>query len=430
MLDLHVHTCLSPCGELEMHPSAVVDAACRRGLDAIAVCDHNAAGNVAATVRAGAAVGLCVVAGMEIASEEEVHVVALLPSVEADLSLQARVQRTLPGRNDPEVFGPQVLVDEHGLVEGFEERLLIGATTWPVNQVVRAIHDEGGVAVAAHVDRERFGLVGQLGFVPPDLPLDALEVSCRTPLPEARARFEHCGLPVITASDAHEPSALGRAVTLMLLEAPRFGEIRLALAGEAGRVVLGGGRPMEDLSLHVLDIAQNGIEAGAASVGVDLEEDPHADTLVLRVRDDGRGMTAAEAAAARDPFVTSRTTRRVGLGLPLLEAAARAAGGALEIESVPGAGTVVTARVARSHPDRPPLGDLQATVLALIAGNPDVEIRFRHAVGDRAYEVTSAGIAARAGGASVQSPEALALLRRTVTEGEALLGAVEALERQ
>jgi signal transduction histidine kinase len=303
-------------------------------------------------------------------------------------------------------------------VTGFEERLLIGATTWSLDRVVAAIHDAGGLAVAAHVDRERFGLIGQLGFVPPGLPLDALDVSARTPLPEARARFGATRLPVVTSSDAHEPRALGRAVTLMLLAKPVFDEIRLALEGRGGRAVLGGGRPMEDLSLHILDVARNGIEAGATQLEVDLTEDPAADTLVVEIRDNGRGMTRSEADRARDPFVTTRTTRRVGLGLPLLEAAAQAAAGSLAVESAPGQGTEVRATFQRSHIDRAPLGDVEATVLALVAGHPDVDIRVRHAVGDRAYTVSSQAIVEGTGGRSVQSPEGLALLRRTVREGE------------
>jgi hypothetical protein len=418
MVDLHVHTCLSPCGALEMHPAAVVAAACARGLAAIAVCDHNSAANAAAAVRAGLAAGLPVLAGLEIASEEEVHVVALLPDAAAAGRLQARVYEALPGRNDPDAFGLQPIVDEHGVVLGMDDHLLIGATTWPLDRVVSAIHEEGGLAVAAHVDRERFGLVGQLGFVPADLPLDALEVSSRTPLPAARQRFGALGLPILTGSDAHEPDALGTAATLMLLEEASFEDVRLALAGEAGRAVLGGGRPMEDLSLHILDVAVNGIEAGATRLDVDLEEDPAGDRLVVEIRDDGRGMPRAAAAMAVDPFYTTRATRRVGMGLSLLSAAARAAGGDVSIESAPGAGTRVRAWFRRSHVDRPPLGDLEATVLALVAGHPDVEVSFRHAVGGQAYVVRTDAVVRQVGGRSVQSPEALALLRRLVREGE------------
>lgn len=421
MLDTHVHTCLSPCGDLDMHPAAVVRAAREAGVDALAVCDHNTAGNVAATVRAGRAAGVVVVPGLEIASEEEAHIVALLPDVDAAERLQARVYGVLPGLNDERAFGPQVLVNEDGEVLGFDEHLLIGATGWSVEQVVEAIHGEGGLAVAAHVDRERFGMVGQLGLIPPALPLDAIEVSSRLSLADARARYGGARWPILTGSDAHAPTDVGRAVTFMLLERPTLDEIRRAFANADGRTVLGGGRPMDELSLHILDIAQNGVEAGATRIDIDVVEDPAADRLAIEVRDNGRGMPADIVAKAADPFYTTRTTRRVGMGLPLLADAARASGGDLSIESRPDAGTVVRAWFQLSHVDRAPLGDLETTVLVLLAGHGDLEVRFRHAIAGEEFVLWSEDVRAACGGATLSSAECLMVLRRAIREGEARL---------
>lgn len=420
MLDTHVHTCLSPCGDLDMHPSGLVAAARAARLDAVGVCDHNSARNVAATMRAAGA-GLVVLPGMEIASEEEVHVVALLPDALSAERLQQRVYQALPGRNDAAVFGEQVVADEHGEVVALDDRLLIGATRWSVEEVVRAIHDEDGLAIAAHVDRERFGMLGQLGLVPPGLALDAIEVSRRTTMPEARAQFGALGFPIVTASDAHEPKDVGAAVTLMLLERVDHGEVGQALEGRNGRAVLGGGRPMDDLALHLLDIAQNALDAGATRIEFELVEDLDRDLFTIDVRDNGRGMPAGVAAKAADPFYTTRTTRRVGLGLSLLGEAARAAGGGLTIESAPGEGTRVHARFQHSHVDRAPLGDLEGTLMAIIAGSPDVDVRFRHLLGDRGFSMSSREIALELHGRSVQSPEGLTLLRETIRRGEASL---------
>jgi hypothetical protein len=409
-----------------MHPGALVTAAREAGLDAVAVCDHNTARNVGATMRAGARAGVTVLAGMEITSEEEVHIVALLPDVEAAERLQHRVYDVLPGRNQPSIFGEQVVVDEDGHVVAFEDRLLIGATGWSVDRAVQAIHHENGLAVAAHVDRERFGIVGQLGLIPPGLPLDGLEISRRTPLADARAQFQSCGLPLLTASDAHEPKDVGAAVTLMLLERADYDEVRQAMQGRNGRAVLGGGRLMEDLALHMLDVAENALEAGATRVEIDLVEDRDGDLLRIEIRDNGRGMPADVAAKALDPFYTTRTTRRVGMGLALLGEAARAAAGGLTIESAPGEGTRLCARFQRSHADRAPIGDLEGTLMALMAGRPDVEVRFRHIVDDRECSVSSAAIAAELGGRSVQSPEGLACLREAIRRGEAELARASA----
>jgi anti-sigma regulatory factor (Ser/Thr protein kinase) len=401
-----------------MHPAAIVERAARRGLHLVALADHNAAANVAATARAGRRAGVAVVPGMEVTSEEEVHVLALLPEAAAAEQLAASVHRVLPGRNDPARFGDQVVVDEHGEVQGFDDHLLIGATTWRLETVVRAIHDLGGLAVAAHVDRERFGLLGQLGFVPAGLALDGVEVSARLALDEGRRRFGALGVPVVTGSDAHRLDEIGAAVTLVLADTPTFGELAQAFRDANGRTILGGGRPMEDLALHLLDIAHNALEAGATRLELAITEDLERDRLTIEVCDNGPGLPADAASRAADPFFTTRTTRPVGMGLSLLAAAARAAGGALHLESTPGVGTRVTATFERSHVDRQPLGDLEATLLALMAGHPEVDIRFRHRVGSRQFELSSRAIAAERPDRWLQSPEGLRHLREAIRAGE------------
>ena len=417
MVDTHIHTCLSPCAELDMHPSAIVDAAVRAGLDTIAVCDHNSAENAAAVQRAGKAAGLAVIPGMEITSAEEVHILGLLPDMAAALELQSKVYRALPGRNDENVFGMQVIVNEFAEVLGFEEHLLSGATTLNLNSVVAAIHDVNGLAIASHVDREGFGIIGQLGFIPPDLPLDAIEVSRRTPLPVARASFAPQGkYPILCASDAHEPKDVARAATFVLMKEASLEELRRALTGEGGRTVLGGGRLMEDLALHILDIAQNSLEAGASTIEIEIVEDVPEDSMVLSVRDNGRGMDKDALARATDPFYTTRTTRSVGMGLPLLAAAARAAGGALTIDSEPGHGTHIRASFQHRHLDRAPLGDIETTLMVLLAGQPDTNILFRHRINERIFELESRDF--RAADIDLSSPVGLAILREAIRRGE------------
>jgi hypothetical protein len=398
-----------------MHPSAVVRAAVEAGLDAVAVCDHNSAENVRACVRAGKTSGLAVIPGMEITSEEEVHVLALLQDPEAAERLQHRVYSALPGRCKGSAFGYQVIANEQGEVLGFSDRLLAGATELSVEAVVDAIHEEGGLAIASHVDREGFGMIAQLGMIPPGLPLDALEVSRRTPLAVGRKRYSPAGeFPILCASDAHAPEDVGRGVTFMLLQEPTLPEIRKALTGAEGRSVLGGGRPMEDLALHILDIAQNAAEAGATLVQIDLDEDAEADLLTIRVRDNGRGMTPEAAAQALDPFYTTRTTRRVGLGLPLLAQAARAAGGRLALDSTPGQGTYVEAGFQLSHIDRAPVGDLQTTLLTLFAGWPEIDVVFRHTSMGREFVLSSADLREALDGRPLSCPEGLALVREAL----------------
>jgi predicted metal-dependent phosphoesterase TrpH len=203
--DLHVHTCLSPCAEEAMVPTAIVRQAKAVKLNMIAICDHNSAENVAAVAEAGRRESLAVIPGIEVTSREEVHILGLFDSERGASDMQEVVYANLPGENDEEAFGPQTVVDACDRAIGANRRLLIGATTMTLEQVVDAIHGLRGLAVAAHVDRESFGLIGQLGFVPPGLKLDALEVS-----PRAAVGARH-DLPLVTGSDAHGLERIGTA---------------------------------------------------------------------------------------------------------------------------------------------------------------------------------------------------------------------------
>jgi len=236
--DLHIHTCLSPCASLDMSPRRIVAEAGMKGIDVIGITDHNSAENVAA-VRESADRKLAVLAGLEVTSSEEVHVLALYDDLEAALDLQDLVYRNLPGENDEDIFGIQPIVNADDEVEGFSERLLIGATTLPFKEIVGSIRSGGGLALAAHVDREAFGVIGQLGFVPPDTELDGLEISQATTREHGLKEYSMEGrYQIIRSSDAHRPEDIGKATTTFLLESPGCVEIGMGLRNEAGRRVV------------------------------------------------------------------------------------------------------------------------------------------------------------------------------------------------
>ncbi len=240
-MDLHIHTVLSPCTEIaDNTPTRIVAVAAAKGLDLIGICDHNSARNTGATVRAAQGTSVRVLAGMEITSREEVHLLGLFPSHAAAGHVQDEVYARLHGENDEDAIGYQVVVDEFDQVEDLDNRLLIGATTLSADRVVALIRDVGGIAIASHVDREGFGIFGQLGFIPPGLHLDALEVS-KAGDPEAvLARHPQAKEYVLVAgSDAHAPEEIGAAVTLAQMAEPSFDELRLALSGREGRSIVG-----------------------------------------------------------------------------------------------------------------------------------------------------------------------------------------------
>lgn len=230
--DLHLHTCLSPCADARMQAMAMVRQAKKMGLDMIGICDHNSAENVAAVVRAGTREGLSVIPGMEITSSEEVHILGLFKSEQEALRLQELVYGNLSGENSEEAFGPQTVIDEWDRVVGTNTRLLIGATALTLEQVVDAIHAEAGLAIASHVDRERFSLVGQLGFIPKGLRLDAVEVS------RSSAAGQDYDYPVLVSSDSHFLEDIGSNCTDFVIEDTSLDEIGKALRSQMGRRII------------------------------------------------------------------------------------------------------------------------------------------------------------------------------------------------
>jgi len=236
--DLHIHTCLSPCADLDMYPSALVEKSLDSGLDVIGICDHNASENVRYVIEASRGKPLHIFPGMEITSREEVHVIALFENIDNLLQLQKVVYASLPGTNREEIFGCQAIVNESDEVEGFNDRLLIGSTMISLQETVEIVHSFGGIAIAAHIDRESFSVLGQLGFIPPDIRFDALEISRRTGLKEARRKYPDLrDYTFIGSSDAHFISDIGKAFTKIFMEKPSLSELKMALERREGRYV-------------------------------------------------------------------------------------------------------------------------------------------------------------------------------------------------
>ena len=142
---------------------------------------------------------------------------------------------------------------------------------------------------------------------------------------------------------------------------------------------------MEELSLHILDLVQNSLGASATKVEIHIEEEISRDRFLLEVRDNGGGMTKEFVEEVLSPFTTTRTTRRVGLGLSLLDMAAQRCGGGVEIDTELGKGTRIRAVFQHSHWDRAPLGDIGATLMTIIAANPEIHLIYEHRVGERIF---------------------------------------------
>lgn len=166
-IDLHIHTCLSPCASDDMTPNNIVNMAVLKGLDIIAITDHNSGENVSAVMECGREKGLIVVPGMEVETQEEIHLVCLFPDLELLEQLQTIVYGALPNiKNKPEIFGQQLVMNSNDEITGINDKMLITATKLSIDEIFHIVPALGGVAYPAHVDRESYNLITNLGGVP------------------------------------------------------------------------------------------------------------------------------------------------------------------------------------------------------------------------------------------------------------------------
>jgi len=237
--DLHIHTVLSPCGSLAMSPEYIVEEAIAKGLDIIAITDHNATCQCEAVIDAGRDRGLMVISGAEVNTREEVHCLALFEDMEATRIFQAYLDEFLPDiPNDPKTFGYQVWVNRDEEIEGVENRLLLSGLEQSIEDVERKVHALNGIFIPAHVDKPMYGIFSQLGFVSDTLHCDALEVSANAKSDFFESTKIRDKYPLISNSDAHYPDQIGTHFTTFLMEAPTFTELKRAIKGEDGRKII------------------------------------------------------------------------------------------------------------------------------------------------------------------------------------------------
>ncbi len=203
--DLHMHSCLSPCGDAEMTPANIANMAAAAGLDVIALSDHNSTRNCPALLEAAGRAGLLALPAMELTTAEEVHVLCLLPDLEAAERFGRYVYERLPDvKNRPEIFGAQLVMDGGDGVLAEEERLLMNATSIGIYETAELLRAYGGIAIPAHADRSSFSVLANLGFIAPEMGFSAVEL---TPAASVRrllgAHPELRGLAAVADSDAH-----------------------------------------------------------------------------------------------------------------------------------------------------------------------------------------------------------------------------------
>lgn len=234
--DLHVHTVLSPCAEVEMIPPLIVQKALEQKINIIAITDHNASANLSAVQKAAEGTSLTVLPGMEVQSREEVHLLTLFETLDALEAWQTEVDQMLPDfSNQPDFFGEQLVVDKTGNFLRHEPRLLLTSTSFSIDDIFIRVMELGGIVIPAHVDRFSYGLFPTLGLISENWNVPALEISRQITPQKALTTFPAVrNHPLIQSGDVHRlDDFLG--TTVFTLASPTLMEIRMAFNQIDGR---------------------------------------------------------------------------------------------------------------------------------------------------------------------------------------------------
>ncbi|MBQ4332400.1 MAG: PHP domain-containing protein [Clostridia bacterium] len=202
--DLHIHSCLSPCGDNDNTPNNLVGMGVLAGLQILALTDHNTCRNCPAFFEAARRQGVIPVPGMELTTAEDIHMICLFPTLEAAMAFDREIQtRRIPVPNRPDIFGDQLVMDGEDHIIATEEHLLSNATTVTVDQAPALAEQYGGVCYPAHIDREANGIIATLGALPPDVHFSTVELHDGDREAEYRAAHDLAGTRVVVGSDAH-----------------------------------------------------------------------------------------------------------------------------------------------------------------------------------------------------------------------------------
>ena len=238
--DLHIHTVLSACADLEMSPVNIVQIARERNIELIAITDHNTTLHCALVKELAEEMGLALLCGTEVTTREEVHCLTYFPDLESLGLFQQYLEEHLPViPYQPEQMGYQALVDRDEQIIRLLEGFLNVALDQSIDQVEQEVHRLGGLFIPAHIERPLYGIINQLGFIPTDLKCDALGIMGQSNAAEIRKKYRVADqMALIRASDAHSLDEIGRGVTTFELNELSFEELKKALSGKDGRRVI------------------------------------------------------------------------------------------------------------------------------------------------------------------------------------------------
>ena len=237
--DLHIHSVLSPCGDLSMSPSVVIEKLLEKKVDMFAITDHNSMANFQAYKAQADKFNIKCFPGIEVQTSEEVHIIALFDDYEKAKKFDRQCYLSLlPLENDPDFFGDQVLIDENENLLGFENRALINSSVWSLEETVEKIRIFDGFCFPAHEDAMSYSITAQLGFIPEVLDFPAIGITAKCDKENLFTKFPYfLKYALLRNSDAHYPQDIALGTTEFFIKDRSVKEIELATKGLNGRLL-------------------------------------------------------------------------------------------------------------------------------------------------------------------------------------------------
>ena len=238
--DLHLHSVLSPCGDLHMSPNAVMKKACEKHLDLIAITDHNSIANCQVYHQVALKYGIDLLYGLEIQTAEEIHIITLFDDLDTATNFANIIYDSLlPVPNDPEFFGDQVVIDAEENIIKFEAKALINSSLLTLEEIVRIAEEHKAFIFPAHVDAPSYSIIGQLGIIPDNLKFHACGITAKADPQNLISIYPQlANYTLIKNSDAHYLDDIGSGYTEFYLDSPTIGELKNACCNKHGRKVL------------------------------------------------------------------------------------------------------------------------------------------------------------------------------------------------
>lgn len=408
--DLHIHSSLSPCSSDDMTPNNIVNMSLLKELDFIAVTDHNTVKNVSAVLEVAKAHDVIVVPGMELQTKEEVHMLCFFKSLEKAVAFEEEIdKRRLKIPNNKVKFGNQLIMDKKDNLRAEYQYFLLASIDITLDEAIKLVKEYNGVIFPAHVDRKSNSIISNLGFIPEEYYFRYVEVSQRDTAKKylSDKKFKN-KYYILRNSDAHDLASINEPLYSIELEEKTIDALFKKIKK---------GSEMKELSLHILDIARNSITAKAENIRIAIIEDIDKDKLTIKMKDDGVGMDQDTAESVVDPFYTTRTTRDVGLGIPMFKANAESCNGSFKLNSEIGMGTEIIAEFQYSHIDRVPLGNMADTIVTIINSDSAIDLLYTHMVNDRKFTLNTKDIKKRLGEVEITNIDVLVWLRSYIKEG-------------